>query len=45
MYSDWNDIAEVYGREEAHEVIRCLQADYAARFGDIEELLTTVLRS
>jgi inorganic pyrophosphatase len=39
------EIAEVHGREEAHEVIRCSQADYAARFGDIEELLTTVLRS
>lgn len=37
-------ITHVYGREEAHEVIRRSQEDYAARFGDIEALLTTVLR-
>jgi inorganic pyrophosphatase len=30
------EIAEVYGREEAHEVLRRSQQDYAATFGRIE---------
>ena len=38
------EITHVYGREEAHDVIRRSQEDYAARFGHIEELLTAVLR-
>jgi inorganic pyrophosphatase len=33
------EIAEVYGREEAHEVIRRSQQDYAASFGQIEGVL------
>jgi inorganic pyrophosphatase len=28
------EIAEIYGREEAHEVIRLSQRDYCAKFGD-----------
>ena len=39
------EITHVYGREEAHDVIRRSQADYEERFGNIEELLTAVLRS
>ena len=38
------EIAEVYGREEAHEVIRRSQQDYAAIFGQIEGVLRTALR-
>ena len=39
------EIAEVYGREEAHEVIRRSQQDYAAIFGQIEDVLRTALRA
>ena len=38
------EIAAVYGREDAHEVIRRSQADYRTRFGDPEAMLTTALR-
>jgi hypothetical protein len=31
------EIAEVYGRAEAHEVIRRSQRDYRAKFGDPAE--------
>ena len=37
-------ITHVYGREEAHEVIRRSMEDYRVRFGDLEGLLTTALR-
>jgi inorganic pyrophosphatase len=37
------EITHVYGREEAYEVIRRSQDDYAARFGDLETLLATTL--
>jgi inorganic pyrophosphatase len=33
------DIDAVYGRAEAHEVIRCSLADYAAKFGSAEQRL------
>jgi inorganic pyrophosphatase len=33
------EITHVYGREEAHEVIRRSQADYATRFGAVEDQL------
>jgi inorganic pyrophosphatase len=38
------EIAEVYGRHEAHEVIARAQADYHVRFSGIEELLNEALR-
>jgi inorganic pyrophosphatase len=38
------EITSVYGREEAHEVIRASHDDYLRRFGDIEGLLTAALR-
>lgn len=38
------EIAEIYGSNEAHEVIQRSHEDYAARFGTIERLLTTALR-
>ena len=38
------EITHVYGREEAHEVIRRSQADYHERFGMLENLLSTALR-
>jgi inorganic pyrophosphatase len=37
------EITHVYGREEAYEVIRRSQEDYAARFGNLETLLATAL--
>ena len=37
-------IAEIYGRDEAHEVIRRSQQDYAAIFGQIDGVLRTALR-
>jgi inorganic pyrophosphatase len=37
------EIAGVYGREEAHEVIRCSRADYQVRFGDLDQILTAAL--
>lgn len=38
------EVTHVYDREEAHEIIRRSQADYVARFGDLEGLLTAALR-
>lgn len=38
------EITHIYGREEAHEVIRRSQIDYESRFGGIEEMLTEILR-
>ena len=38
------EITHIYGREEAHEVIRRSQMDYETRFGGIEEMLTEILR-
>ncbi len=38
------EITDIYGRQEAHEVIRRSQDDYFVRFGNIEELLTVALR-
>jgi inorganic pyrophosphatase len=37
------EIAGVYGRDEAHEVIRRSMADYQVRFGDLEQILTAAL--
>jgi len=37
------EIAQVYGREEAHEVIRRSQADYASRFSGLSDLLKAAL--
>lgn len=37
-------ITHVYGREEAHEVIRRSMEDYRVRFSDIEGMLTSALR-
>jgi inorganic pyrophosphatase len=37
-------ITHVYGRDEAHEVIRRSHEDYRARFGSIETMLTAALR-
>lgn len=37
------EITSVYGRGEAHEVIRASQNDYARRFGDLEAALTAAL--
>ncbi|MGH1363409.1 MAG: inorganic pyrophosphatase [Calditrichia bacterium] len=34
------EITHVYGRDEAHEVIRRSQQDYERRFGKIEDMLT-----
>jgi inorganic pyrophosphatase len=38
------EIAEVYGRDEAHEVIRRSRADYNGRFADLHELLSAARR-
>ena len=38
------DITHVYGREEAHEVIRRSQQDYSAHFAGIEDALGRALR-
>jgi len=38
------EITHVYGREEAHEVIRRSQADYDRRYGKLRELLTAALK-
>lgn len=38
------EITHVYGREEAHEVIRRSHEDYMARYANIEEVLTKALR-
>jgi inorganic pyrophosphatase len=37
-------ITHLYGRDEAHEVIRRSNEDYLARFGHIETMLTAALR-
>lgn len=39
------EIADVYDRSDAHEVIRRSLDDYAERFGDIEEILAGALRA
>ena len=38
------EITDIYGKEEAYEVIRRSQEDYQIRFGDLESLLTNALR-
>ncbi len=38
------EITHIYGRAEAHEVIRRSQADYRARFGSFERLLAAAER-
>ncbi|HEX8998859.1 MAG TPA: inorganic pyrophosphatase [Blastocatellia bacterium] len=38
------EITHVYGREEAHEVIKSSYQDYLTRFADIEGMLTAALR-
>jgi inorganic pyrophosphatase len=38
------EITHVYGREEAHEVIRRSRADYDQRYGRLRELLTAALK-
>lgn len=38
------EITDVYGRDEAHEVIRRSQQDYLSRFADIDTWLTAALR-
>ena len=38
------EVTHVYGRMEAHEVIRRSHQDYMLRFADIESLLTAALR-
>lgn len=38
------EITHVYGRQEAHEVIRRSHEDYQERFGNLEALMTTALR-
>jgi len=37
------EISQVYGREEAHEVIRRSQADYASRFAGLSDFLAAAL--
>jgi inorganic pyrophosphatase len=37
------EIPETYGRDEAHEVIRRSQADYAVRYAGLEDLLNAAL--
>ena len=39
------EVVEAYGREEALEVIRISQQDYADRFDNLEEMLTEVLHA
>jgi inorganic pyrophosphatase len=36
------EITHVYGRDEAHDVIRRSQADYAAKFGQLQAQLASV---
>ena len=38
------EIAGVYGREEAYEVIRRSMSDYQVRFGELEQILTAALQ-
>ena len=37
------EITHVYGRDEAHEVIRRSMSDYETRFGDLEQILDAAL--
>ncbi len=37
------EITHTYGVEEAHEVVRRSMSDYAARFGDLEQILDAAL--
>ncbi len=37
------EITHVYGREEAHEVIRASQRDYKAVYGDLESVMSATL--
>ena len=37
------EITDIYGREEAHEVIRRSQSDYQQRYGNLEDALTLTL--
>ncbi|MEM1214745.1 MAG: inorganic pyrophosphatase [Bacteroidota bacterium] len=37
------EITHIYGRDEAHEVIRRSKADYKAKFGDLETALSVTL--
>jgi len=39
------EIAEVYGRDEAHRVIRTSHEDYRSRFGDFDAALAGMLRT
>ena len=39
------EVTAVYGREEAHEVIRRSSEDYADRFGSLSDLLEATLHS
>ncbi len=39
------EITHVYGRDEAYEVVRRSHEDYLSRYGDLEEVLTSVLRA
>jgi inorganic pyrophosphatase len=39
------EITDVYGREEAYEIIRRSRVDYDNRFAGLKELLATVLKS
>lgn len=38
------EITDVYGRDEAHEVIRRSQADYQAHFGNMSSMMARALR-
>ncbi|MEM9526359.1 MAG: inorganic pyrophosphatase [Bacteroidota bacterium] len=37
------EITDVYGREEAHKVIRCSQEDYADIYGNLEDVMSLTL--
>jgi inorganic pyrophosphatase len=39
------EIPEIYGRDEAHEVIRRSQADYGVRFAGLEDLISAALKA
>lgn len=39
------ELTHVYGRDEAHEVIRRSREDYIKKFGDVETMLFDILRS
>ncbi len=38
------EITHIYGRAEAHDIIRRSQEDYRAHFGDLEQLLKAAMR-